>query len=265
MKVAYLGPEGSYSGVAAEMMLPESERIPCKNFYEAVGLVRSGGVDAAVLPVENTLQGAVTQNLDLLYAEKELYAVREHILKIEHRLALKEGAFLKDVKRVYSHQQAILQCGKFLSEKLPFAQTVYTDSTVQSLAKIKSKEDAGIVGSHVKQDGVVLLSENIADEPKNFTHFLLVVKGEEKLPLHSQRVYFAANCAHEPGALLKMLQILAEHGLNMTKIESRPIKNSPGEYCFFIEFEGDYADKGVRDALDRLRAFSKDFRLLGCY
>ena len=265
MKVSYLGPDGSYSSLAARALAPGAEFVPCRSFYEAVEMLKRGEVRYAVLPVENTLQGAVTQNLDLLYANAELFAVKEYLLQIEHRLIAKEGVRLSDIKRVYSHQQAILQCGKFLSENLSGAQIVYTESTAEGVSRLKSGEDAAIVGAHVRAEGYAFLSGNIADEKKNFTHFLLVARGQEALPEHSSRVYFAATCPHEPGSLLKMLQVLAAFDLNMTKIESRPIKNSPGEYCFFIEFEGDRAAEDVRVVLGRLKDYTKNFNLLGCY
>lgn len=268
-KISYLGPDGSYSSVAAEKLLPEgfekARGLPCKSFYSVVQALLGGDAEFAVLPVENTLQGAVTQNLDLLYAHPELVAVREYVMKIDHRLIAKEGTKLSEIRRLYSHEQAILQCGRFISRELPQAEIVYTDSTMQSVSRIRGVGDAGIVGSHVRAEGLAFIGENIADEPKNFTHFLLIVKGEERLPAHSSLVYFAATCSHEPGALLKMLQILSVYDLNMTKIESRPIKNSPGEYCFFIEFKGDIAEKNVRFALNRLSEYTKNFKLLGCY
>lgn len=264
-RVSYLGPEGSYSSLAAKELVPAAEGIPCGSFYAAAEALERGEADCAVLPVENTLQGAVTQNLDLLYAAPDLVAVREYLLKIEHRLIAKTGTKLSDIRRIFSHEQAILQCGKFIAQNLPEAKIVYTDSTMQSVYRIREDGDAGIVGSHVCAEGLSFLTENIADEPKNFTHFLLVEKGKDKLPAHSERVYFAASCPHEPGALLKMLQILAVYDRNMTKIESRPIKNRPGEYCFFIEFEGDVADRNVAAALARLAEYAKGFKLLGCY
>ncbi len=264
-KTGYLGPEGSYSSLAAKQLSPKSEQVPYRSFAEVVNALLSGDADEIVLPVENTLQGAVTQNLDLLYANPQLYAVCEYVLPIEHRLIVRKGTKLKDIERLYSHQQAILQCSAFLSENLPNARIIYTDSTMQSLSHIKEKGDAGIVGSHVREDGFEFIDGNIADEPKNFTHFLLVKKGKENLPAHSRRIYFAATCPHEPGALLKMLQILSVYDLNMTKIESRPIKNSPGEYCFFVEFEGDISVKNVKAALDRLSEYTKNYKLLGCY
>lgn len=265
VKVAYLGPEGSYSSLAAKNLCPSGEYIPCQSFYATVSSVLNGETDCIVLPVENTLQGAVVQNLDLLYAHAELFAVKEYILRIDHRLVTKTGADLSEIKRIFSHEQAILQCGKYISEYLPNAKIIYTDSTAESLSKITEPTDAGIAGAHMAREGFSLSDENIADEKKNFTHFLLVVKGKEQLPAHSCRVYFAASCPHEPGALLKMLQILAVYDLNMTKIESRPKKDSPGEYNFFIEFEGDIAARGVQAALARLKEYTKYFKLLGCY
>ena len=267
MKYSYLGPDGSYSSVAAKALFEGRawQGMPCDSFYAAVRAVEDGAADAAVLPVENTLQGAVTQTLDLLYAAPELYAVREYVLRIEHRLIAKGGTTLQQVRRVFSHEQALLQCGKFLSEHLPHAQLVRTESTAQSLSCIQSAGDAGIVGAHVRMDGMSFIGENIADEAKNFTRFVVAEKGKEHLPAHSERVYFAASCRHEPGSLLKLLQILSVYDRNMTRIGSRPIKNAPGEYCFFIEFEGDIADPDVRAALDRVAACSRGFKLLGCY
>lgn len=264
-RVSYLGPQGSYSSLAAKALAPDACGMPCGSFYAAADAVERGEADCAVLPVENTLQGAVTQNLDLLYASADLFAVREYLLKIEHRLIARAGTELSQVRRIFSHQQAILQCGKFLSRELPQAELIYTESTAESLSHLEREGDAGIVGSHVRAEGFAFLGGNIADEPKNFTHFLLVKKGAAALPEHSSFVYFAASCLHEPGALVKMLQILAAFDLNMTKIESRPIKNSPGEYCFFIEFKGDIAEPSVQVVVNRLEEYSKNFRLLGCY
>ena len=198
-KTGYLGPEGSYSSLAAKQLSPDKEQVPYHSFAGVVQALLKGEVEEAVLPVENTLQGAVTQNLDLLYANAELYAVRAFVLPIEHRLIVKKGTKLEDITHLYSHQQAILQCSVFLSQELPDVKVIYTDSTMQSLSHIKGKGDAGIVGSHVREDGFEFIGGNIADEPKNFTHFLLIRKGRENLPQTSTRIYFAATCPHEPG------------------------------------------------------------------
>ena len=125
--VSYLGPQGSYSSLAAKALAPEARELPCGSFYAAADALERGVANCAVLPVENTLQGAVTQNLDLLYASPDLFAVREYLLKIEHRLIAKEGTKLSDIRRVFSHEQAILQCGKFIAQNLPQAKIVCTD------------------------------------------------------------------------------------------------------------------------------------------
>lgn len=265
MKVAYLGPEGSYSSLAAKNLCPDCECVPKHGFYAVVASLLSKEVDCAVLPIENTLQGAVVQNLDLLYSNPDIYAVKEYVLKIDHRLITKKGVPLNKIKRIFSHEQAILQCGKFIAENMPDAQIFYTESTAQSILKLEDDFDAGIVGSHMQKKGYSISEENIADEKKNFTHFLLIKRGAESLLNNCERVYFAASCPHEPGALLKMLHIIADLGLNMTKIESRPKKNSPGEYSFFIEFEGNISDEQVKNAIEKLRSYTKDFKLLGCY
>ena len=264
MKTACLGPEGSYSELAAKKLCPDSEIALCRTFADAVRLLRTGAADCAALPIENSIQGGVLQNLDLLQASDDLFAVRELILPIDHRLAVKAGTPLSDISVVCSHEQAIGQCSEFLRRVLPQAECRFTSSTAESLSRVDG-HTAGIVGAHIRADGVVLSEENIADEKRNFTHFLLVKKGKEHLPAHTEKVYLCAVLAHRPGTLLQLLQCIAQFGLNLTKIESRPIKDVPGEYRFFIEFEGDLASEVVREALDAVRTHCRQFRLLGAY
>lgn len=168
MKTAYLGPEGSYSSLGRPQIVPDGRVSAPQKFYAAVSCVLACEADCAVLPVENTLQGAVAQNLDLLYANAELFAVKEYLLQIDHRLIFRRGVNLSRIERVFSHEQAILQCGKFLSENLPQAKIVYTDSTAESLSVMQKETDAGIVGAHMAREGYELSAENIADEKKKF-------------------------------------------------------------------------------------------------
>ena len=120
-KVACLGPEGSYSELAAKVMRPKSRVLLCEDFPSVFAALTSGEADCAVVPIENTIQGGVLQNLDLMQKSADLYAVKEYILPIDHRLAMREGASLSDIKKVFSHQQALSQCSDFLNEKLPMA------------------------------------------------------------------------------------------------------------------------------------------------
>ena len=281
MKIAYLGPEGSYSHLAAKAFLESElknervekewdECIPFRNFAEVLAAVETDKVDAAALPIENTLQGGVSQNLDLLQESNDLYAVKEYILRIEHRLIHKEGVSISQIGRVYSHRQALDQCMAFLSKEMPFASLREAESTAIGITKAMeddSGKSAAIAGAHAThlRNGFVVGEECISDEKHNFTHFLLIKKGENALPANSQKVFFAAVCPHRPGSLLELLQIIAKHGINMTKIESRPVKNSPGEYRFFIEADCDLGKAEVKEMLSMIKENTLECKLIGAY
>ena len=261
-RVSCLGPAGSFSELAARKLCPNSEVVLMPSFALAVKELNEGRVDFCVLPVENSLNGAVLANLDLLERE-EIFGVEELMLPIDHRLATLAGVSLEDVRFVYSHEQAIGQCGAFLRTHLPQAQYIYTSSTAESLEKLDAHA-AGIVGAHVQRAGVKLSSENIADNSKNVTRFMRIVRRGE-LPKKSNKIFFCAVCAHKPGALFGLLRIFADYGFDLTRIESRPVKESFGEYRFFIEIAGDLKDEKTRRALEDAAAYCRQFKLLGAY
>lgn len=282
MKIAYLGPEGSYSHLAAQTFLkaetPKTNKkvndwdecIPFRNFAEVFAAVENDRVDCAAVPIENSVQGGVLQNLDLLQAYENLYAVKSLIIRVDHRLVYKAGTKLNEIGRVYSHRQALDQCVNFLSEKMPFAALREAESTGFGLSRAmedESGKSAAIAGAHTGnlRSGFVMSEESIADEKNNYTHFLLIKKGRETLPASSSRVYFSAVCPHRPGSLLELLQIIARYGINMTKIESRPVKNKVGDYRFFIEADCDIAKKEVQDMLCAIEENTLESKLLGAY
>jgi len=281
MKIAFLGPEGSYSHLAAKAFLETEstgeksvngwdECIPFRNFPEVLAAVKNGKVDAAALPIENSLQGGVSQNLDLLQATEDMYAMKEYVLSIEHHLIYKEGTKLSEIGRVYSHRQALDQCLEYLDKEMPFASLRETESTAFGLTKAMeddSGKSAAIAGAHTVhlRKGFVIGKECISDEKHNFTHFLLVKKGEKYLPEHSQRVFFSAVCPHRKGSLLELLQIIAKYNINMTKIESRPVKDRPGDFRFFIEAECDIGSQEVKEMLAAIHENTLECKLLGAY
>lgn len=281
MKIAFLGPEGSYSHLAAQSFLKTEsvgekkagewdECIPFRNFPEVLGAVESGRVDAAAVPIENSLQGGVLQNLDLLQLSPELYAVKEAVIRIDHRLVYKEGVKPSEIGRVYSHRQALDQCSKYLIKEMPFASLRETDSTAFGITRAMEDEtgkSAAIAGAHTEnlRNGFVMSEECISDEKNNFTHFLLVKKGADALPETSERIFFSAVCPHRPGSLVELLQIIAKYDINMTKIESRPVKNRPGDYRFFIEADCDIGSKEVKEMLAAIEADTLECKLLGAY
>ncbi len=260
--VSCLGPAGSYSQLAAEQMCQGGQIVLCKTFPEVIGSLSAGKVDCAVIPIENSIQGGVLQNLDLLEREN-VFAVEERVVQIDHRLVVQEGVALSDVKKIYSHEQAIGQCSEYLSKNFPSARLIATDSTAKSLSLLDG-ESAGIVGGHVSKEGLVLSKENIANEECNFTRFLrLVLRGE--LPKTSEKIFLCTVCEHRPGALLELLRVFADANINLTRIESRPMRGVFGEYIFFIEIKGNLADAAVQDALRVTEQNSRKFRLLGAY
>ncbi len=278
MKIAYLGPEGSYSHLAARHFLAEenvegsgwNECMPFRNFAEVLAAVATGKADAGAIPIENSLQGSVAQNLDLMQDAQGLYAVKEYVLRIDHRLVHKEGVDISEIGRVYSHRQALDQCGEFLTKRMPFAALRETESTAFGLTKAmedESGKSAAIVGAHVEnlRCGFVVGEECLSDEKNNFTHFLLVKKGEDQLPKTSNRLFFSAVCPNRPGSLFELLKIIAGHKIDMTKLESRPVKFRPGEFRFFIEAACDVADEGVSRFVEEVRENTLECKILGAY
>lgn len=262
MKVSCLGPEGSFSECAARRMLEGCEVTLCHNFSEAVEKVTAGEADCAVLPVENALNGGVISCLDLLESE-EVFGTEEMLLPIDLRLATLEGVRREDIRAVYSHEQALGQCSEYLKRVYPLADYFLTSSTSESLNRL-DKNSAGIVGAHIKREGIVLSEENLADNKANFTRFIRVER-RGKLPEHSVMVLFCAVCAHKPGSLVGLLKIFLRYSINLTRIQSRPVKEEFGQYRFFIEVAGDIGNDRVKKALAEARAYCLEFKLLGAY
>ena len=265
MKTGYLGPEGSYSFIAAKKMTPSNTLSAFDSFPFIMRALTSGEVDCTVIPVENSLNGGVIQNIDLLQATQGVIAVEECVIKIEHRLATLNGADTKRIKRIYSHRQALDQCAGYLFENFPKAQLIAVPSTTAGLDMIKTEEDAGIVGAHTKREGITLSQNNIADYRENVTHFLKVVRGRVDENKPTRKIYFSVTCPNVSGGLLNLLKRISEHGLNMSKLQSRPIQDAANEFAFFIEAECDYSAPEVKKAIEDIKKTALSFKLLGAY
>lgn len=263
-KIAYLGPQGSYSFLAAQALKPNAEKLPFASFYLVMDALTSFTADFAVFPIENSLNGGIAQNMDLLEATDGVFAYDCCSVYIDHRLATLKGADLSKIRRIYSHEQPLAQCAKYLKTNFPYAELLPAPSTTAGIAMVKSKEDACIIGAQNSPEGFTMSEENIADEKVNFTRFLLVGRGSAPIK-KSSKIYFCVTLPHAAGSLLSFLKVISSFGLNMVKIESRPVKAKPGEYRFFIEIEADYSQKAVRDALKAFEEAANSFKLLGCY
>ncbi|MDE6411788.1 MAG: ACT domain-containing protein [Clostridia bacterium] len=267
MKVSCLGPKEAYSAIAAEKLCKGAERLYCSSFAATLNYLLEGVVDAAVLPVENSIMGSVVQNLDLISKAENVIGVGEYLLPIEHRFVTKGNIPYSKIQRVCSHVQALSQCSEFIAKNCPNAKLVYTHSTAESLSML-DEHTAGIVGAHVKEEGtagLVFSEENIADAKENFTRFLLFERGNQP-PAHSEYVYFTVVCKRETaGELCRLLEIFARHGINVTRVESRPVRDIFGDYRFFIEFKGDIGSDNVKSALKETQETAEGFKILGAY
>lgn len=264
-KLGYLGPIGTYSHLAAQALGKTCVQIAYPSFPALTAALTEEEVDGIVLPVENTLNGAVVQNLDLLQATDGVWACASAKIRVEHRLITLKGADVSKIDTIYSHEQALAQCANYLFKNFRSARLITTPSTAESVKRLTSFNEAAIAGSQCAADNLHISAQTVADEPNNFTTFLLVVRGEPKASQKSDKIFFSATCLHEAGALYNVLSVLARANINLTKIESRPIKDKDGEFRFFIEVDGDYSSERMQDTFNALRQKTTSLKILGCY
>ncbi|MFP3938710.1 MAG: bifunctional chorismate mutase/prephenate dehydratase [Thermoanaerobaculia bacterium] len=271
VRAVFQGVGGAYSHLAARSFFGDGPEASCEGLPELADVVRAvEGRKAThgVLPVENTTAGSVHPVYDLLLGTG-LSVVGEIVLRVEHCLVGVEEVPLGSLRRVFSHWQALAQCSRFLAE-LPEARAVPWGDTALAASKIAEDGDpaqAAIASEEAaRRHGLPVLRRDVSDERENLTRFLVLardpVRVDPRLPAKTSLVM---SVPHRPGALLKALAALEAHGLNLTKIESRPQKGSPFEYLFYLDFEGNLEEPRVRYALAALRCAAGIVRVLGCY
>jgi chorismate mutase/prephenate dehydratase len=268
-RVAYQGTEGAYSWAAARKHFGNQvETVGFPTLEDAVIAVSDGVVDQALLPIENTLAGSIHEVYDLL-SKSSLHVAGEEVLEIEHCLIGLEPVPLERIERVVSHPVALQQCTKFL-RSLPSAECQAYMDTAEAVAKVKQDKEPGQVAIASRQAaeryGLTILKECIADHTENYTRFWLIdrtpVNVDVKVPAKTSLLLVTD---HREGALVHCLQALAAFGINMTKLESRPIKETPWHYSFYLDLEGNLKEYRLSQALDRVRERARVLRILGCY
>jgi len=270
MRIGYLGPPGTFSDEALALcdLAAGGESVPFATFQEAYEAALLGKVDAALLPIENSLEGSVTTVLDLLVHRPGLRIRREVLLPVRPSLLAKAGLRLGDVRRVLSHPQPLGQCSRFLREKLPGAALEATRSTTDAAGKVAAGEPgAAAIASRAAATryGLALLAEDIQDSGENLTRFVLVAR-EDEAPTGADRTSIAFTLDRDrPGGLYEVLGEFARRGLNLSKIESRPTRASLGHYIFFLDFEAHRRDPAGGEALAGVLARVDRLHLLGSY
>jgi prephenate dehydratase len=271
VKVAIQGELGSNSHMAALEMLRESteplEIIACAASAEVFDRVASGAVDCAVLPIENSLHGSVAEHYDLLLAQPVRIA-RESLFRVRHNLIARPGVAVEDIKRVMSHPVALSQCRNWLAAR-PWFQVVNfydTAGSVKHLMAEQLDDTAGIAPElAARQFGAEVLIAGIEDHAENFTRFHLLLQESRWTPAPgSSKSSLAFSVEHKPGSLVRALEDFARAGVNLTKIESRPVPGQPWEYVFFVDLRFDSATQ-IDAALAQLATHCHMLHELGRY
>lgn len=264
--VACQGVEGAYSGVAAEKIFRLPEVTYFKTFEGVFQAVESGLCEFGVLPIENSAVGSVNAVYDLMKSHR-FFIVRSARIRVDHCLLAKKGTKIEDLTEVFSHEQALSQCSKLLSSLGKDVRITVTSNTAVA-AKTVAERDGHVACLSSRKCaelyGLDVLKSSVQDSDNNFTRFICITK--------SLRVYRGANkisitmpLPHEPGSLNRTLNKFSTLGLNLTKLESRPILNRPFEFLFYFDFEGDPDDDNVTALLTEFSSTAEGFAFLGNY
>jgi chorismate mutase/prephenate dehydratase len=266
MRVAFQGEKGAYSESAVYAFFGQSVDIkPCRNLSDVFESVEKGETEYGVVPIENSIEGSVNQTYDL-FLTHNLKVCGEVIQKLDHCLIANPNTKLESIKVVYSHPQALAQCGNFL-ERLG-CDVVPTYDTAGSVKMMKEKKlkDAGAIASEraAKIYEMKILARNIADNPNNYTRFFALSKNDSP-PTGRDKTSIIFSVKHVPGSLYRALEEFAKRNISLTKIESRPTKRTPWEYNFYLDFEGHRQEEKCLEALRELEKSTVFVRILGSY
>ena len=272
MRVGYLGPEGTFTEQAAELV--GGELVGFATVYDVVAAVQHGTVDRGVVPIENSLEGGVNATLDALALDfPGVEIVGESVLAVHQALIAREEMELDAILAVESHPQGLAQCARFLREELPHAELVPATSTAEAVRRAIAAPDptvAAIAPARAAAlHGGVVLRERVEDDPDNATRFVVVATAGTAAPAGAGRlktsVLFAGTGDDSPGWLVRCLSEFAFRGVNLTKIESRPRRRQLGHYLFLVDLEGAAQDGAAAEAIEGLRKHCEEVRVLGTY
>jgi prephenate dehydratase len=266
-KIGFQGERGAYSEAAALALYGEMiEAVPYASFDAVFEAVESGACDLGVVPVENSLAGSIHRNYDLLL-EHQLYIVAEHNLRVSHCLIAHPGVGLDEIRRVYSHPQALAQCERSL-QALEGIEVIAAHDTAGSVRLVKEngwRDAAAIAGEQAARvyEMQVLRSE-FEDEKANYTRFIAIGR-EPVSPEGNAKTSLAFAGRNEPGLLFRCMSAFALRNIDLAKIESRPLRGVPWEYIFYLDFAGSVAEERCQRALDQLREMATFVRVFGSY
>ena len=266
IKVAYLGPEGTYTQEAALKHFGHSALVtPMSAIDEVFREVASEATQYGVVPVENSTGGVVTHTLDS-FIGSNVKICGEVVLRIHHNLLVSDVTNVENITRIYSHAQSLAQCRKWLDAYYPRAERIAVSSNAEAAKRIKGEWNSAAIAGEMasKIYGLKIQCEKIEDQPDNSTRFLIIgdhdvdVSGDDKTSV-------VVSMKNEPGALHNLLEPFHRNGIDLTRIESRPSLNGPWNYVFFIDFTGHKSNATIKNALAEVRDRAVDLKILGSY
>ncbi len=265
-RIAYQGVSGAFSEEASLMFDPTAEAVGFPSFEQAFEAAVQGTCTHACLPVENSLAGSINQTYDLL-TDSVLHVVGEQIVRVHHNLLAKAGTAIEDVERVYSHTQALQQCQGFIRRHGFEAVTDFdTAGAAKLLSENGGKGKAAIASKRAAEAyGLEVLAENIEDLHFNYTRFFVLGADERPRSGDHNKTSLVLATRHRPGDLVACLEEFPKHGINMTKLESRPRRDKPWSYLFYVDIEGHVDDTEVAAAVTGLMRKAAFVKFLGSY
>ena len=267
--IAFQGVQGAYSEKAIHRYFGDDViAVPQPEFIDVFETVLQGKASFGAIPVENSLAGTINENIDLLLRYPDIAVVGEYKLRIVHNLIGLPGASLKDIKKVYSHPQGLAQCADFFEKHTEMKGIPYYDTAgaVEHLSDLKDLSCAAIAGEEAARVyGMNIIKESIETNPRNYTKFFIITRTDKAQYEQVNRAAFVFSTPDKPGALFSCLKVLADDGINMNKLESRPIQGKPWKYMFFLSVDIPENSSAFENALDKLRNISEDLRVLGKY
>jgi prephenate dehydratase len=266
--LAYLGPPSTWSESAALLYAgKDAKLLPMGSIPAVVSAVETGLAEQGVLPVENSLEGAVGLTLDVLIHETELPIVAEVVVPVQHLLLAKPETSLSEIQIIRSHPQALAQCRRFIERVLPNATMAATLSTTAAVEEVLRESNSAAIGTPRAADlyPVQILARNIQDKQINETRFLIVAQ-ERAAPTGSDKtsICFAVRL-NQPGSLITVLQEFAARGINLAKLESRPARERLGQYIFLCDIEGHHDDPKITEALEKITTITDGLKVFGSY
>lgn len=271
MRIAYLGPPGTFSEEAAQSAarLLDAEVVPFASIPALVSAAETRLAECAILPIENSLEGPVSSTTDLLIHETELRIRAELVLPVRHFLLAPPGAELSSIRAVTSHPQALGQCRRFLDRCLPGVEQVAALSTGAAVAAASQRSDGTLAAIGTMRAanlyGVQALAQDIQDQRNNVTRFVVLAEHDAPSTGHDKTSLCFGVKANVPGALYQVLAVLAKANLQMTKVESRPKKSKLGDYYFLVDIDGHRDDPVVGNALAELGDVADELKIFGSY